>query len=175
MTTEPASGAAEGTEKTLAAVRRIAAEVLLDAPRPPRALRLRAGDVCLELEWPEPGSGSPAASSPVASSPAADRLEAAAAGPDPAATDAEPGPRRGEAQVCAPAVGLFYRAPQPGSAPFVTEGDQVTPGQQVAIIEVMKLMIPVEADRAGQITAALVPDGQSVEYGQPLFTLDVSG
>jgi len=69
-------------------------------------------------------------------------------------------------------VGVFYRAPQPGAAPFVTEGDYITLGQQVAIIEAMKLMIPVEADRTGRITSVLVPDGESVEYGQPLFAVD---
>jgi acetyl-CoA carboxylase biotin carboxyl carrier protein len=68
---------------------------------------------------------------------------------------------------------VFYRAPQPGAPAFVSEGDLVAPGQQVAIIEAMKLMIPVEADRVGRISAVLVSDGQPVEYGQPLFALEL--
>ncbi|WP_460402934.1 acetyl-CoA carboxylase biotin carboxyl carrier protein, partial [Actinophytocola sediminis] len=68
-------------------------------------------------------------------------------------------------------VGTFYRSPAPGAPPFVTEGDEVSPGQQVAIIEAMKLMLPVEAERGGRIAEVLVADGEGVEYGQPLFRL----
>jgi acetyl-CoA carboxylase biotin carboxyl carrier protein len=68
-------------------------------------------------------------------------------------------------------VGVFYRAPQPGAEPFVSEGDTVRPGQQVAIIEVMKLMVPVEADRAGRVVEILVDDASPVEHGQPLLLL----
>ena len=50
--------------------------------------------------------------------------------------------------VCAAIVGTFYRGPEPGAAPFVSEGDMVRPGQQIAILEAMKMMMPVEADRA---------------------------
>jgi acetyl-CoA carboxylase biotin carboxyl carrier protein len=73
--------------------------------------------------------------------------------------------------LCAGTVGTFYRAPEPGAAPFVAEGDTVRPGQQVAIIEAMKLMIPVEAERAGEVVEFLVADRAPVEYGQPLMLL----
>jgi acetyl-CoA carboxylase biotin carboxyl carrier protein len=66
---------------------------------------------------------------------------------------------------------VFYRSPSPGAAAFVKEGDQVVPGQQVAIIEAMKLMLPVEADKPGRVVEVLVKDGASVEFGQPLFRL----
>ncbi|GAA1604130.1 hypothetical protein GCM10009679_04970 [Saccharothrix algeriensis] len=68
-------------------------------------------------------------------------------------------------------MGTFYRAAEPGTPPFVAEGDHVRRGQQVAIIEVMKLMIPVEAEHDGQVVAVHVADGTSVEYGDRLLTL----
>jgi acetyl-CoA carboxylase biotin carboxyl carrier protein len=72
--------------------------------------------------------------------------------------------------VVAPCVGTFYRAPEPGAAPFVADGDVVQPGQQVGIIEAMKLMMPVAADRAGRVRGVL-DDGVAVEYGAVLVTL----
>jgi acetyl-CoA carboxylase biotin carboxyl carrier protein len=153
-------------------IRRIAAEVLLDVPKPPRGLRLRAGDVCLELEWPEPGPPAQVAppGAPQQVTPNGHRPDAARH--DFVAPEVKQEPERPAVTVCSPMVGVFYRAPQPGAAPFVTEGDHITSGQQVAIIEAMKLMIPVEAAHSGRITSVLVPDGHSVEYGQPLFAVD---
>jgi acetyl-CoA carboxylase biotin carboxyl carrier protein len=75
-------------------------------------------------------------------------------------------------RVTAPTVGVFYRAPEPGAPPFVSEGDVVGAGQQVAIVEAMKLMIPVEADRAGRVVEVLAADGEPVEFGQPLVVLE---
>lgn len=76
--------------------------------------------------------------------------------------------------VPAHTVGVFYHAPEPGADPFVRPGDAVVAGQQVGIIEAMKLMIPVEAERGGQVREILVADATPVEYGQPLLTLDVA-
>ncbi|MBM0235164.1 biotin/lipoyl-binding protein, partial [Micromonospora sp. STR1_7] len=80
-------------------------------------------------------------------------------------------PVPGRAAVRAPIVGTFYRSPEPGAAPFVAVGDLVRPGQPIAIVEAMKLMNEVTADRAGRVTAILVEDGQPVEYDQPLVEL----
>lgn len=74
--------------------------------------------------------------------------------------------------VRAPLVGTFYCAPEPGSAPFVKVGDVVTGGQQLAIIEAMKLMNAIEADCDGRIVEILVADGSSVEFDQPLVLID---
>lgn len=74
--------------------------------------------------------------------------------------------------VRAPLVGTFYRAPEPGSAPFVEVGDIVTRGQHVGIIEAMKLMNMIEADRDGRIVELLVADGSPVEFDQPLVLID---
>ena len=93
-----------------------------------------------------------------------------APGAAPAALIRPPVP--GRAVVRAPIVGTFYRAPEPGARPFVAVGDLVRPGQPVAIVEAMKLMNEVIADRAGRVAAILVEDGQPVEYDQPLVELD---
>jgi acetyl-CoA carboxylase biotin carboxyl carrier protein len=74
--------------------------------------------------------------------------------------------------VRAPLVGTFYRASEPGSAPFVEVGDVVTCGQQLAIIEAMKLMNAIEADRDGRVVGLPVPDGSPVEFDQPLVLIE---
>jgi acetyl-CoA carboxylase biotin carboxyl carrier protein len=68
-------------------------------------------------------------------------------------------------------VGTFYRRPDPSAAPFAEVGDQVEEGAQVAIVEAMKLMIPVEAPVAGTVTAVHAEDGTPVEYDQPLLSI----
>ncbi|RYG62251.1 MAG: acetyl-CoA carboxylase biotin carboxyl carrier protein [Alphaproteobacteria bacterium] len=70
-----------------------------------------------------------------------------------------------------PMVGTFYRAGSPDAAPFVKEGDVVSVGQPIAIIEAMKTMNQIEADRAGTITKVFAQNAQAVEYGQPLFII----
>lgn len=74
--------------------------------------------------------------------------------------------------LTAPLVGVFYRAPGPGKAPYVEVGDKVETGQQVAIVEAMKMLNEVVADRPGVIGAVYPVDGDVVEYGQPLFRID---
>ena len=74
--------------------------------------------------------------------------------------------------VVAPLVGTFYRSAEPGSAPFVNEGDIVEVGQELAIVEAMKIMNRVEADRAGRIVKILPTDGEMVEYGQDLIYIE---
>lgn len=74
--------------------------------------------------------------------------------------------------VKSPMVGTFYRASSPGAKAFAEVGDQVKEGQAVCIIEAMKIMNEIEADKAGTITKILVDNGQPVEYGQPLFVIE---
>lgn len=74
-------------------------------------------------------------------------------------------------EVKSPMVGTFYRAPQPGTAPFVTEGQSVNAGDTLCIIEAMKMLNQIEADKSGTITAILVENGQPVEFEQPLFII----
>jgi acetyl-CoA carboxylase biotin carboxyl carrier protein len=73
--------------------------------------------------------------------------------------------------VTSPMVGTFYQAPSPGAKPFVEVGQRVQVGDTVCIIEAMKILNQIEADRAGLIGAVLVENGQPVEYGQPLFVI----
>jgi len=88
----------------------------------------------------------------------------------PASQEAEPKVEEAEL-VRSPVVGTFWRRPAPGEAPFVEVGDEVQPGQVLCIVEAMKVMNEVRADRAGVIEGILVEEGQPVEYGQPLFRL----
>ena len=73
--------------------------------------------------------------------------------------------------VKSPIVGTFYECPSPGSPPFVKEGDRVSVGQVLCIVEAMKLMNEIESDFAGTIVKRLVTNGQPVEYGQQLFSI----
>ena len=73
--------------------------------------------------------------------------------------------------VKAPMVGTFYRAPNPGAAPFVEVGQSVKEGDPLCIIEAMKLLNEIEADKSGVIKEILVENGEPVEYGQPLFVI----
>ncbi|NBA94870.1 acetyl-CoA carboxylase biotin carboxyl carrier protein [Pseudomonas sp. R5(2019)] len=72
-------------------------------------------------------------------------------------------------------VGLFYRAPAPDKPPFVQVGDLIEEGQTLAIVEAMKMLNPIEADCAGRVIAIVPGDGEMVEFGSPLFIIDVAG
>lgn len=73
--------------------------------------------------------------------------------------------------VKSPMVGTFYRAPSPGAKSFVEAGQSVNAGDTLCIIEAMKLLNEIEADKGGVIKAILVENGQPVEYGEPLFVI----
>jgi oxaloacetate decarboxylase alpha subunit len=75
-------------------------------------------------------------------------------------------------RIEAPMVGTFFRAPEPGAAPYVAEGDVVTPGQTLCILEAMKLMNEIKAEAEGVVRSILVENAQPVEYGQLLFELE---
>jgi acetyl-CoA carboxylase biotin carboxyl carrier protein len=92
-----------------------------------------------------------------------------AASASPAAPAADPD--AGLHVVKSPLVGTFYGSPSPGSAQFVSAGDHVSKGQVIGVIEAMKLMNEIECDAAGEIVRSLVPNGQPVEFGQPLFSI----
>ena len=96
-------------------------------------------------------------------------MAAAPAGAAPVA-EAVPAPIQGHA-VKAPMVGTFYRAPNPGASPFVQVGQAVKEGDPLCIIEAMKLLNEIEADKSGVIKEILVENGEPVEYGQPLFVI----
>lgn len=74
--------------------------------------------------------------------------------------------------VKSPMVGTFYRSASPGSKAFVEVGSSVTAGQTLCIIEAMKILNQIEADKSGTITQILVENNEPVEYGQPLFVIE---
>jgi len=74
--------------------------------------------------------------------------------------------------VKSPMVGTFYRAASPGAKSFAEVGSQVKEGEPICIVEAMKIMNEIEADKSGTVTQILVENGQAVEYGQPLFVIE---
>ena len=92
----------------------------------------------------------------------------ASAPQEPAA--AEPATSDGHA-VTSPMVGTFYEAASPGAKPFVKVGQQVNVGDTLCIIEAMKMLNQIEADKTGTISARLVENGEPVEFGQSLFVI----
>ena len=103
--------------------------------------------------------------------PAAAPAPVPAAAPAPAAeVEATPALPEGVKDITSPMVGTFYRSPSPEADPFVSEGDRVSNSEQtVCLIEAMKVMNEIPAGFSGVITSILVDNGESVEYGQPLF------
>lgn len=95
---------------------------------------------------------------------------AAPAAPSPAATLSEPAADTAGA-LTSPMVGTVYLAAEPGTPNFVSVGDQVKEGQTLLIVEAMKVMNPIAADKAGTIKAILVDNAQPVEFGQPLVVI----
>lgn len=88
------------------------------------------------------------------------------------ATEAAPAAASKGHTVTSPMVGTFYRAPNPEAEPFVQVGSTVKVGDRLCIIEAMKILNEIEADRAGVVQAILAQDGEAVEYGQAIFTIE---
>ncbi|MFJ1755079.1 acetyl-CoA carboxylase biotin carboxyl carrier protein [Kitasatospora sp. NPDC088134] len=143
-------GAAADPVADLAALCRSVAELARTTARPPRRIRLEHLGTAVEVEWPAEQQADTAA---------------------PPAPDAPP--EAGTARhVRAPMVGTFFRSPEPGAPPFVAVGDTVAVGQPIGILEVMKMMSPVEADTAGRVVEILVEDGAPVEFQQRLIAVE---
>ncbi len=109
----------------------------------------------------------------VAMAPQVISAPAPAAAPAAAAPAAEPAKEEISGhKVTSPIVGAFYRSPSPTAKSFVEVGSRVNVGDTLCIIEAMKIMNQIEADKAGTIKAILVENGQPVEFGQPLFVIE---
>lgn len=100
---------------------------------------------------PAPVAAAPVAAAPVAEAPAAPAIDGHA--------------------VTSPMVGTFYRSPSPGASAFVEVGQTVNAGDVICIVEAMKMMNQIEADKSGTVTAILVDDGEAVEFDQVLVTI----
>ena len=77
-------------------------------------------------------------------------------------------------EILSPMPGTFYSSSSPDAAPFIKEGDKVSKGDSLCIIEAMKIMNEIEAEKSGTIVKLLIDDGSAVEYNQPLFLIDPS-
>jgi acetyl-CoA carboxylase biotin carboxyl carrier protein len=133
--------------------------IVARARRPPAAVRVAVGDVSVEARWADRDGGT--ASGDVPAGPAA--------GDGPSARDTPPAD--GRVHVVSPTAGTFYRAPTPGDPPFVEVGDHVGAGQQVAVVESMKIFFAVHAEVAGVVVAVLAGDGSLVDHGHPLLAV----
>lgn len=113
----------------------------------------------LRLRLRKPGSGTFVAAAPAAAMPTA-----------PVATAKSETPAANTFN--SPMVGTFYRSPGPDASSFVEVGDTVKPGQTLCIIEAMKTMNPITAEKPGKVTKVIAQNAQPVEFGQPLFVIE---
>jgi acetyl-CoA carboxylase biotin carboxyl carrier protein len=127
------------------------------------------GKVRIVKSAPTPVAMVTAVAAPAASAPVPVAVAAPAAAS--AAAPAEPEVAAGHT-VKSPMVGTFYRSSSPGSKAFVEIGSQVKEGETICIIEAMKILNEIEADKSGTITQILAQNGQAVEYGAPLFVIE---
>jgi acetyl-CoA carboxylase biotin carboxyl carrier protein len=119
---------------------------------------VKGGGVMMQGYAPAPMYAAPMAA-PVAAAPAA------------APTPVVEAVAEGHA-VKSPMVGTFYRSASPGAKSFVEVGDSIKVGETICIIEAMKILNEIEADKTGTVTKILCDNGQAVEYGQPLFIIE---
>ena len=105
------------------------------------------------------------------STPAVTTITAPSSKPEPSAEAVQPS--SGE-NILSPMPGTFYLASSPDADPFVKEGDSISEGDTLCIIEAMKIMNEIEAEQNGTITKILVENGKPVEYNQPLFVINPS-
>ncbi|WP_399681934.1 acetyl-CoA carboxylase biotin carboxyl carrier protein [Xenophilus sp.] len=125
-------------------------------------VRIVKGGEPAPVQYVQTVAAAPAALAPAAAAPAP-----AAAAPAASAPAAPAGHT-----VKSPMVGTFYRAASPGAPAFVEVGSQVKEGDTLCIIEAMKILNEIEADKSGTVTQILGENGQAVEYGQPLFVIE---
>ena len=124
-------------------------------------LTVQLGESKIEIERGVPTAAATPAAAPGVLPPTGETAEAARAG--------EPDNRH---PIISPLVGTFYRSPQPGAKPFVEEGDLVEKGQPVAIVEAMKIMNQIQADRSGRVAQIVAKDAEWVEFQQVLMYLE---
>ncbi|MFE6285165.1 acetyl-CoA carboxylase biotin carboxyl carrier protein [Streptomyces sp. NPDC057877] len=154
--TQTDSGAAAMTVAELRTQTRLLAREL---PGTLRRITLRAGALSVDVEWETTPAAPAAAPAPAEHTP----------------QPADPPPSTDLVRVTAPLVGTYYQAASPGAEPFVKVGDTVEAGQQLAVIEAMKLLNSITAEVRGTVQAIHVSDGEVVEYAQPLIDLVPAG
>lgn len=133
--------------------------------------RLKVGEIEVELRRRSAGGEHRPPPTPSLQAPPHDAAKTAAVELAPIERNREPGLPEGSYVIRSPMVGTFYRAPEPGAAPFVEIGQEVEPGTIVCIVEVMKLMNSVAAGVHGTVLQILVEDAAPVQAGQPLIVV----
>ena len=134
-------------------------------------IEIREGEESVRISRNGAKAMAPAYYAPPPMAPPAAPAQAAPA-PAPAATAEPAAPEQPSGHmVKSPMVGTFYRSPSPTSPPFAEVGQSVNVGDVVCIVEAMKMMNQIEADKSGTIGAILVENGEPVEFDQPLFTI----
>jgi acetyl-CoA carboxylase biotin carboxyl carrier protein len=167
----------QGSEdQGLAHVRAEVEQLVRQLDGPVARVRVRSGEAMIEIEWSHMVAGQAAPPETVAAAPAVMAVAATAAVPTPqgeqraAAAAATAGAELHA--VRAPLVGTFYVASEPNAAPFVRPGDLVDKNTTIGIIEAMKMMNHITAEREGRIAELLVGDGEAVEFGQELVLIE---
>ncbi|HET9389777.1 MAG TPA: acetyl-CoA carboxylase biotin carboxyl carrier protein [Steroidobacteraceae bacterium] len=137
-------------------------------------IEIKEGEEALRISrMPTGAAASHALSAQLAGLPLAAPLQVPAKAAAPAATEGTPPKAKAnEHVITAPMVGTFYASPSPGAKPFIEIGDEIKIGQVLCIIEAMKMMNQIEADRAGRVTSIMARNGDPVEFGQPLFVVE---
>ena len=137
-------------------------------------IEIKEGEEAVRISRMPPGAGTaqPAQIAHLAPAATASSAPVAAGGEAAVAESAALKPKPSEHVITAPMVGTFYASPSPGAKPFVEIGDEIKVGQVLCIIEAMKMMNKIEADRAGRIASVMARNGDPVEFGQPLFVVE---
>jgi acetyl-CoA carboxylase biotin carboxyl carrier protein len=163
----PAESLNPGSRAELAEVHKHAVELLSELEHPPRNLRVHAGKASVDISWDEPAGSAPRQA-------AVSEFHSVEMRSDRVVVVEKANVGLEKEYLTSPCVGVFYSAREPGAEPFVSIGSVVQSGQQIGIVEAMKLMMPVEADRPGKISGLLKGDGEPVEYAEPLFELETA-
>jgi acetyl-CoA carboxylase biotin carboxyl carrier protein len=134
-------------------------------------IEIKEGEEAVRISRMAPGALThPPQVTNLAAAPAA---SGAAAAPEAAVAESPvQKPKPSEHVITAPMVGTFYASPSPGAKAFVEIGDEIKVGQVLCIIEAMKMMNQIEADRAGRVASVMARNGDPVEFGQPLFVVE---
>jgi len=135
-------------------------------------IEIKEGEEALRISRMPTGAAVAHSVPHVTSLPLAPALPVPAKAAAPAAADAAAKAKANEHVITAPMVGTFYACPSPGAKPFIEIGDEIKLGQVLCIIEAMKMMNQIEADKAGRVTSVMARNGDPVEFGQPLFVVE---
>ncbi|MCW4151072.1 acetyl-CoA carboxylase biotin carboxyl carrier protein [Halomonas sp. 18H] len=134
-------------------------------------IEIQEGEESVRITRHPNGTEQPQAAAPAWPAPAPAAPAAPATAPAAEVESADDGPTYQGQPIVSPMVGTFYRAPAPGAQVFVEVGQSVKKGETVCIVEAMKMMNQIEADRDGVVEAILVEDGEPVEFEQPMVVI----